>query len=476
MAFTMLEIENQTDNDLPLLQTPKKKSNNALNRRWQTGQGGRDNIIQDNMVLINFMVRKMLTKLPASIDRMSIKDDLENSAILGLIDAISKYSPGKKTKFSSYAEWRIKGEMLEFLRNNDWIPRSVRRCASQLRRACDNFEKIHGHEHQDDEELRIFMNLSEVKFKNMIESAAMVSGMTSYDTMPNYNSNHLNTKLRLIDTITDEKISVIDLLIDRQHTNLMETLVSGLTEKFQLVIKKYYYDGLTMKKISELPEIQATESWVCELKSMAIHCLRYALCNLVANHKIVLDHISTGEAKIMMGCEDVTAVYNDIQYSLSSLKKIPLDLMIPWNTDIITRMQKLLNTSRRITVTDLRSLTIKKMRENKLTGREVSFIGKILLKFSWGFVIAPLSKNFNPNDFLVSDESDGWDEQAWQDAFTNNWALKIIPATSSEKMKIWQTSNPAPIISLIQPPFQTVSSLKLCLTNDDVLSALSVNT
>lgn len=82
----------------------------------------RNQIILDYAPLIKYIAQKIAARLPSNIDL----DDLFSAGVIGLMDAIDKYDPSRDNKFKTYAEFRVRGAMLDELRNQDWVPRSVR--------------------------------------------------------------------------------------------------------------------------------------------------------------------------------------------------------------------------------------------------------------------------------------------------------------------------------------------------------------
>ena len=91
----------------------------------------RNQIILDYSSLIKFIAQKLAVRLPSNIDL----DDLFSAGVIGLMDAIDKYDPTRDNKFKTYAEFRIRGAMLDELRNQDWVPRSVREMNKKDERA-----------------------------------------------------------------------------------------------------------------------------------------------------------------------------------------------------------------------------------------------------------------------------------------------------------------------------------------------------
>src|SRR6266516_1602095 len=79
-------------------------------------------LIQEYAPLVKYIAQRLASRLPASI----CLDDLISTGVLGLMDAIAKYDPTRGTTFKTYAAWRMRGAMLDELREMDWVPRSVR--------------------------------------------------------------------------------------------------------------------------------------------------------------------------------------------------------------------------------------------------------------------------------------------------------------------------------------------------------------
>ncbi len=93
-------------------------------------------LILDNLKLVRIIALKIMTRLPAGIDL----SDLIHTGILGLIDAIKRYDPGKGTKFVTYASLRIRGSILDELRNLDWASRSLRHKIKDVENAFGTLE------------------------------------------------------------------------------------------------------------------------------------------------------------------------------------------------------------------------------------------------------------------------------------------------------------------------------------------------
>src|SRR5271155_2621990 len=116
----------------------------------------KDKLILEYAPLIKFIAQKIAVRLPSNIEL----DDLISSGVIGLMDAIEKYDPTRDNKFKTYAEFRIRGAILDELRAQDWVPRSVRGKAKLLDRAYAKLEQGMGRAPTDEEvaaELKITM-------------------------------------------------------------------------------------------------------------------------------------------------------------------------------------------------------------------------------------------------------------------------------------------------------------------------------
>src|SRR5438445_12333947 len=108
-------------------------------RSYPTAQqhAAREHLILEHMPQIKYIAQRISTKLPSHVEL----NDLIGAGVLGLLDAIEKFDPGRAVKFKTYAELRIKGAILDSLRNLDWAPRSLRKKSKELERAHNELEQ-----------------------------------------------------------------------------------------------------------------------------------------------------------------------------------------------------------------------------------------------------------------------------------------------------------------------------------------------
>ena len=223
----------------------------------------REDMILKYAPLIKFIANRIAMRLPSHIDI----DDMINTGVLGLMDAIEKFDPERGVKFETYAEFRIKGAMLDELRALDWVPRSVRKIATWLGNTHAELEKKLGRP-ANDEELAEAMNIEVDKLHEFINRSGGISLLS----------------LEMAGKLNDSKRSLIDFLADGEDKTPLEILkldelrdivanhIEILPEKEKMVISLYYYDELTMKEIGKV--LNLTESRVSQIHTKAIMRLK----------------------------------------------------------------------------------------------------------------------------------------------------------------------------------------------------------
>src|SRR5258705_7848218 len=114
---------------------------------YSTPEGDREDILRRYLPLVRRVVQRLAVRKPPHIEL----DDLVSWGIVGLLDAIVKYDPRKEALFSTYAQFRIRGAILDHLRSLDWVPRSVRQKASLIEKVSHTLEGTLGRAPTEDE-------------------------------------------------------------------------------------------------------------------------------------------------------------------------------------------------------------------------------------------------------------------------------------------------------------------------------------
>ncbi len=227
----------------------------------------KEKLILEYAPLIKFIAQKIAVRLPSNIEF----DDLVSSGVIGLMDAIDKYDPTRDNKFKTYAEFRIRGAILDELRAQDWVPRSVREKAKQLERAHLRLEQRLGRVPSEDE-VSQELGISKEGYYDLLNQVKSVS-ILSLDEAGSFNSSDRKSILSLLESC---KIpSPLTFLSLKSLKEVVTKAIENLPEKQRLVLSLYYYEDLNLKEIGNVLDV--TESRVSQLHTQAILWLRRKL-------------------------------------------------------------------------------------------------------------------------------------------------------------------------------------------------------
>lgn len=243
------------------------------NQGERPSQEDRDALILKYSPMIKYIAQRIAERLPTNVEL----DDLISTGVLGLIDAIEKYDPNKGAKFKTYAEFRVRGAIMDELRSLDWVPRSVRQKASHIEGVHTKLEQQLGRA-ATDEEAAQEMGLS---VEDYLENVNAAKSMPVFSLDDLGLSDKKGDKKSLLDCLAGNKDS------DPQITYRLEELkkiiaeaIDSLSEKERLMISLYYYEELTMKEIGAVLDI--TESRISQIHSKAVLRLRLKLKSRLA--------------------------------------------------------------------------------------------------------------------------------------------------------------------------------------------------
>ena len=229
----------------------------------------RERLIMEYAPLVKYIANRIAMRLPPHIE----VNDLINAGVIGLIDAIEKFDPGKEVKFKTYAEIRIKGAILDELRSMDWIPRSIRKVINKLVNAYHELEQQLGRPAKD-EEIAELLGLQMEEFYRLLKHSAGAP-LISLDVMVDHDDKRRDILSCLVDPKSTDAFGVLGL---NELKDSIAGAIDDLPEKEKQVVSLYYYDELTMKEIGEVLEL--TESRVSQIHTKAILRLRVRVTNL----------------------------------------------------------------------------------------------------------------------------------------------------------------------------------------------------
>ncbi|NPA52922.1 MAG: FliA/WhiG family RNA polymerase sigma factor [Aquificae bacterium] len=233
----------------------------------------RNKIIMEFLPRINYIVNRLKQEsLPPTVT----EEDLINTGVLGLIDAIEKYDPSKGVKLSTYAEIRIRGHIIDSLRKLDWVPRNVRQKAREIENAILEVESRLGRE-ATAEEVAKYLGISVeeyMKYAQKVSNSTLVSIEKGIG-----NDEEGTTKLWQIIAINDD---TPDKFVEEQQLKeILSDIISKLNEKERLVISLYYYEELSMKEIGEV--LGLTESRISQIHTKTMMKIRNMIHKYLSN-------------------------------------------------------------------------------------------------------------------------------------------------------------------------------------------------
>lgn len=230
----------------------------------------REKLIMEYLPLVKYVVGRMAVTLPPTVD----SDDLMGYGVMGLIAAIERFNPDRGFKFETFAVSRIRGAIIDELRSQDWLPRSVRQKAKEMEAA------IRGLEHQlgrtaSDEELAGAMGVKVDDLpKNLSEIVAPVLSLDDLVSMGDDGQ-----KISWLDTLPDERMGPAGVFDQEEMVEILGQAIDALPEREKLLITLYYHEGLTLKEIGQV--LTVTESRVCQLHSQAVGRLRTKINGMI---------------------------------------------------------------------------------------------------------------------------------------------------------------------------------------------------
>ncbi|MGE3757164.1 MAG: FliA/WhiG family RNA polymerase sigma factor [Pseudobdellovibrionaceae bacterium] len=232
----------------------------------------KDRLIMEYTPLIRFVAQKIAVRLPSNIEL----DDLISAGVIGLMDAIEKYDPSRDNKFKTYAEFRIRGAILDELRSQDWVPRSVRDKSKLLDRTTIQLEQSLGRL-PGEEEVAKALNVSMEEYHDLVNQVRPVS-MLSIDEQQTFSN---VDKKSILNVLEGCKLSnPYNQLNVKTVKDVVAKAIEELPERQRLVLSLYYYEDLNLKEIGKV--LRVTESRVSQLHAQAVQRLRSKLSQILA--------------------------------------------------------------------------------------------------------------------------------------------------------------------------------------------------
>lgn len=234
----------------------------GLWRRYksQNDSQAREQLILEYAHLTKYVVGRLNVRPSAVVSY----DDMLGYAVIGLIDAVEKFDLGKAVKFETYAVTRIRGAVLDALKSLDWVPRSVRSSAQELKRTMAALEARLGRPVAD-EEIADEMGVGIDELNDLLSNTGQ-SAMLSLEELMVYGEDYSTD--RGLGTSSDLSFDPMFSAEADERKRILASAIGELPEREKLVVSLYYKEGLTLKEIAQV--LGVTESRTCQIHSKAV--------------------------------------------------------------------------------------------------------------------------------------------------------------------------------------------------------------
>jgi RNA polymerase sigma factor for flagellar operon FliA len=221
----------------------------------------KNKIISHYLYIVGIVVKRLM---PQYRD-YSEKDELMSCGVLGLIDAVNKFDRTFGVKFQTYATVRIRGEIIDYMRKQDWAPSSLRKKISSIQKAYESLEADYNRR-PTEREIAEYLGVKESVVQKVLQKTHMFN-LVYFESM-------------LYEKETDEfiepsKSDPYQHIENEVMSEALKKLVDSLPDREKMVITLHYYEGMTMKSIAKI--LQISESRVSQIHSRILMEMRLVL-------------------------------------------------------------------------------------------------------------------------------------------------------------------------------------------------------
>ena len=248
----------------------KRVSNDELTEMWaryfadHNNKELRDALILQYIYLTKYVVGRVKVALPPTFSY----EDISSYGVEGLIDAIEKYSPKMGARFETYALVRIRGNIIDKIRSQDFLPRSVRKKIKDVKEAQDLLKKQFGRS-ATNSEIADYLGIERDKVEQLLSDDTTITSI--YDKKGSSDGD-----IEIIDTIQDaHSLAPHEELEEKDAKKELENALKRLPERERTIMVLYYHENMTLKEIGET--INVSESRISQLHAQAIMKLKNLL-------------------------------------------------------------------------------------------------------------------------------------------------------------------------------------------------------
>ncbi|TFW29928.1 RNA polymerase sigma factor FliA [Massilia arenosa] len=228
------------------------------------GKANKDHLLTEHMPLVKRLAHHMKAKLPPSVE----VDDLVQAGMIGLLDAINRYEETHGAQFETYAVLRIRGAMLDELRNSDWLPRSMRQNMRKIETAMATLQQRLGHAPTESEVAKA-LKLSLADYQEMLSDGGGHQ-LVYYEDFHDADGND-----SFLDRYAVDDADPLHSLLEGDFRQAVIDAIDNLPPREKILMGLYYEEELNLKEIGAVMGV--SESRVSQLHTQAVARLRAAL-------------------------------------------------------------------------------------------------------------------------------------------------------------------------------------------------------
>ncbi len=230
-----------------------------------------DSLIRLYMPLVNYHVQRISVGLPKNVNR----EDVKSYGLMGLYDALEKFDITRDLKFDTYASFRIRGAILDGLRKEDWLPRSLREKNKKIEAAIERLEQRFMR-NVTVEEIAQEVEMTEEEVNNAITEGFFANILSIDESNKDSDEKEgLSYSVRDKNSLTPEEHTVKVELYDELADAIVE-----LNDKEQLVVSLFYHEELTLTEIGQV--LGLSTSRISQIHSKALFKLRTSLGKIMS--------------------------------------------------------------------------------------------------------------------------------------------------------------------------------------------------
>ena len=227
------------------------------------GRLDREALIRQYVPLVQRLAHHMIAKLPPNVEL----DDLVQVGMIGLVDALSRFEESHGVQFETFATQRIRGAMLDELREGDWMSRGSRKSQKQIEQAMHRLEQRLGRTPMESE-IAAELDMPLAEYQDLL---SRVRG-TQLVYLEDIGAHAEDEEGFLVRHVADEAADPLGLLKDQRLRSGLVTAIESLPERERHIMGMYYEQDMNLKEIAAV--LGVTESRVCQLHSQSIARLR----------------------------------------------------------------------------------------------------------------------------------------------------------------------------------------------------------